>query len=525
MPAAQLSMSFVPVGGKTLGIQIATSGKARLLGRFSVPYLASCGWNSYPFLAWRQGLSVELGKLFVNGRGWSMFGLLNKKLVMCSLLLLPLCAMAVEHPVSQADLSAYKELAQTRLDAAKESLQKDRERIEARLDSQDKRVGDIGLYLMVFGTLLTVVGLAVGFVGYFTVSSRAEKEARLAAAKWMEQEGRVTLEAQIKEFGLHIASEKQAATKKREELDDEIDALRPAATSDMAEQQKQLGLTQKLSDSSSSHEQASSADTDAIGKLVNALKRKAEAEYGFDDWNARAHDAYPKGKHEQAAEYWLQAVAAGGATRIKVAQALFNAGLMLGKLGRSAEAIEVYNKLDAHYGSATDVTLREQVAMALVNKGDMLTRLNRSEEAIALYDDVMARHGSATEAVLKKIVSNTQNSKGYTLLCRAKANWNDKADRLSNLQAATALFSQAVNDSNDNKQIVLGNQAYTACLLGQPDIARTLLNQALQQGGEKLYKATLGDLDIHPVPPDTGFRALLEELWAEVSARDNAPHV
>jgi len=29
--AAQLSMSFVPVGGKTLGIQITTSGTARLL--------------------------------------------------------------------------------------------------------------------------------------------------------------------------------------------------------------------------------------------------------------------------------------------------------------------------------------------------------------------------------------------------------------------------------------------------------------------------------------------------------------
>ena len=89
-------------------------------------------------------MSVELGKLFVKGRGWSMFGLLNKKLMMCSLLLLPLCAMAEDRPVSQADLSAYKELAQTRLDAAKESLQKDRERIEARLDSQDKRIGDIG---------------------------------------------------------------------------------------------------------------------------------------------------------------------------------------------------------------------------------------------------------------------------------------------------------------------------------------------------------------------------------------------
>ena len=31
MPAAQLCMSFVPMGGKTLGIQIAISGKARRL--------------------------------------------------------------------------------------------------------------------------------------------------------------------------------------------------------------------------------------------------------------------------------------------------------------------------------------------------------------------------------------------------------------------------------------------------------------------------------------------------------------
>jgi hypothetical protein len=42
------------------------------------------------------------------------------------------------------------------------------------------------------------------------------------------------------------------------------------------------------------------------------------------------------------------------------------------------------------------------------------------------------------------------------------------------------------------------------------------LRQALQQGGERLYQATLGDLEIHPVPLDEAFRAMLEELWAEV---------
>ena len=197
---------------------------------------------------------------------------------------------------------------------------------------------------------------------------------------------------------------------------------------------------------------------------------------------------------------------------------------MLDILDRSAEAIEVYNKLDVHYGSETDAALREQVARALVRKGNALGLLNRSEEAIAVYDDVIARYGNATEAVLKKWVSGALNDKGFTLLCRAKAKWDDEAARLSDLQAAAALFAQAINDSNE-KSIVLANQAYTAFLLDQPDAVRALLSQALQQGGEELYKATLGDLEIHPVPPDTEYRALLEELWAEVSAKDSAPHV
>jgi len=47
--AAQLSMSFVPVGGKTLGIQIHHINESMTFEDvFSVPYLASCGWKSYP---------------------------------------------------------------------------------------------------------------------------------------------------------------------------------------------------------------------------------------------------------------------------------------------------------------------------------------------------------------------------------------------------------------------------------------------------------------------------------------------
>jgi hypothetical protein len=44
------------------------------------------------------------------------------------------------------------------------------------------------------------------------------------------------------------------------------------------------------------------------------------------------------------------------------------------------------------------------------------------------------------------------------------------------------------------------------------------LKQALQGGGEELFLLEQSDLNIHPVPPDTEFRILLEELWAEVKS-------
>ncbi len=70
-------------------------------------------------------------------------------------------------------------------------------------------------------------------------------------------------------------------------------------------------------------------------------------------------------------------------------------GVRLGALGRSEEAIAVYDDVVARFGTATELPLRELVASALVNKGFRLGALGRSEEAIAVYDDAggALRHG------------------------------------------------------------------------------------------------------------------------------------
>ena len=73
-------------------------------------------------------------------------------------------------------------------------------------------------------------------------------------------------------------------------------------------------------------------------------------------------------------------------------------------LGRSEEALAVYDDVVARYGDAPEPALREQVASALVNKGVTLGALGRSEEELAVYEQVVARYGDATEPILRQAV-------------------------------------------------------------------------------------------------------------------------
>ncbi len=83
----------------------------------------------------------------------------------------------------------------------------------------------------------------------------------------------------------------------------------------------------------------------------------------------------------------------------------YNLGVVLGDLGRSDDAVEVYDEVVARFGEATEPALREQVATALVNKGVRLGALGRSDEELEVYDEVVARYGEATEPVLRQAVA------------------------------------------------------------------------------------------------------------------------
>ena len=141
-------------------------------------------------------------------------------------------------------------------------------------------------------------------------------------------------------------------------------------------------------------------DVDAsinVGVLLGQLGRSEEALVVYDDVIARYADAPEPALREQ------------------VARALFNKGARLGQLGRSEEELVVYDDVIARYADAPEPALREQVARARVNKGARLGQLGRSEEELVVYDDVIARYADAPEPALREQVARALFNKGVTL--------------------------------------------------------------------------------------------------------------
>ena len=63
-----------------------------------------------------------------------------------------------------------------------------------------------------------------------------------------------------------------------------------------------------------------------------------------------------------------------------------------------------------------------------------------------------------------------------------------------------------------DEPITLGNRGYLLFLLGRGDEAKQVLASAIKLGGEDLRKAELADAEIHPLPQDEEFKALIKSL-------------
>ena len=134
-----------------------------------------------------------------------------------------------------------------------------------------------------------------------------------------------------------------------------------------------------------------------LGVVLGELGRSAEAVTAYEEVVARyGEDPAP-------------------ALRERVAKALVNKGVVLGELGRSAEAVTAYEEVVARYGEDPTPALRELVARALVYKGGVLGELGRSAEAVTAYEEVVARYGEDPAPALRELVAGALGNKSFVL--------------------------------------------------------------------------------------------------------------
>lgn len=205
---------------------------------------------------------------------------------------------------------------------------------------------------------------------------------------------------------------------------------------------------------------------------VEAASRAESADVGAS--------SYYSGRLDVAERAWRKAAVAdpapeGSSDRRMGAEAGVNLGVVLGKLGRHADAVAANDQLIEEYRD--DPALRDQVGTALVNKGARLAALGRPADAVAAYDQVI--HLYRDDPALCRQVANALVNKGVALAALGRpgddlAAYNQVIDRYRD-DPAPALREQVGT--------ALYNKGVTLAALGRPDDELAAYSQLIDEYG------------------------------------------
>jgi len=294
-----------------------------------------------------------------------------------------------------------------------------------------------------------------------------EEQARKFIVEWLENDGKTTLTDKIdtllaSETGKAVAEIKAAAGGVLDGLNKEREVAHQ-------QNERQHDLIKRLSAEMAGRQAPTQDERKAVEESAKNLEAKPAKDYQSEDWMLLGLNAYWEKKPALAVEYFSKAAAFTDAPLIQ-AQALYNRGVTLGDMGRHDEAIASYDEVVKRYGSAPEAALREQVAMAL-------------------------------------------NGRGFNLLLKAKMVWSDGDESTARLLLSLAMTDvlEALTRRPEDP-IFLGNQGYILFLQDQRDEAHAVLAKAIALGGEEVRKAELADAEVHPLPQDEDFKALINSL-------------
>jgi tetratricopeptide (TPR) repeat protein len=397
-------------------------------------------------------------------------------------------AFAADQPAVRSDLEKLQEQIHT----IDKDLSIYKEVSAAKLDSQDKRLGDIALntaqqanhlaaisnqtttvgnYIAITSALITILVLIAGFITYFSAVSKAEKEARNASALWFKQNA-----ADLQKEFEKLRAEAQKVSAQIESHGKQIASEASSTSAAMAKAGRAVLVlgSARGSANETPREAPNQQAVQTVREASEALKDKPESQFTAADYYARGLASFSSKNYQSALSVFEQAIALSKADTptAQISQYLFAKGVTLGALGKSEEEIAVYDEIDRRFGKDESPSVREQVALAV-------------------------------------------NGLGFAKFLLAKVRWPEEAERHALLAASTPALERAlILCAQDKRAMVLGNLGYSLFLAGQHHAARAPTLECLQLGGQEQLDVQRADAEKHRVEPeDTHYCQLLDELW------------
>jgi hypothetical protein len=108
-----------------------------------------------------------------------------------------------------------------------------------------------------------------------------------------------------------------------------------------------------------------------------------------------------------------------------VAAALFESGVLLGRMGRLEEELRVYGRLRKEFGSSRELSIRNAVAGSFVNSVVALRQLGRADEA-EKYDAALLH--SDFESVHRSALAVAESNRRCSVPEHLQRYWTDTAN-------------------------------------------------------------------------------------------------
>lgn len=390
-----------------------------------------------------------------------------------------------EKTVSQDSFDDYKELADTKLGAAKESLQKDIQNFTTRVEGQDKRIDQLNSEIDHSLTLLGVLLGLAGVISFFSFRSTARKQALDEVKAWFAEHEqslnnrKQDLTDKMDGFNQHILELQKQVHDQAEKIREMMKELEDRLLAESDELVKKISASPQVYDSPKadvpplsllSHIRLHNIDsydslkTDVpllsqkeavlLAKAADKTQHKPEADRTFADWNRLAFAANKNNGKDQAITYWEKALNAPDVDDSKIAKTLFNIGVAWYYLGKYQKVIEVYDQLLDSFSDSTVPSVQEQCARALVNKGMTLgEKLNDPQGEVSAYDELLQHFAASLVPSVQEQCAIALVNKGVTLV-----------QKFNNPKGAVAAYDELLQRFGDSTVLGLEEQCAKALI-------------------------------------------------------------